>query len=96
MDFSTFFSPFLTVTASHPYPPLLSVPVEASPPKPHTQAAGSHAGDRTVRPPGHPSPSGLPPVLCSGLEDAVKGKYLPTDCSVLERKADKMKDARGS
>lgn len=45
---------------------------------------------------GHHSPLGLPPVICSGLEETREGKYLPTDCSVLERRTDKMNVARGS
>ena len=44
----------------------------------------------------HHSPSGLPPVLSSGLEDTMETKYFPTDFSVLERKAEKRKVARGS
>ena len=37
----------------------------------------------------------MPPVLSPGLEDTMEGKYFPTGFSVLERKAGKMKVARG-
>lgn len=73
-----------------------SMSVEVSPPKQHTQA--SREAMQVIGPPGlgHHSPLGLPPVLCSGLEETRKWKCLPTDCCVLERKPDEMKVARGS